>query len=194
MRPCQFLTAAALALALTGCEPIEDGSGGFLSDARVTPDVQTTDTRADEASAPWSPSVTTASDTQVGTSAATLLSFFGGEVKIQLQEGSLDADTTITLTRAVVTVGGQDWVGYTFGDHGIPLDPRAELTVVAPLDWLPPGAALDPTLGLYRVDGVRLGAKLSTAPAEASDSRVTIIASLDALDTFVLATNSSGGN
>ncbi len=185
MRPCRILAASALALALAACEPIEDGSGGLLPDATAA-DART-DIRAGETSAPWEPTVVTASDTQLGTTAASLLTFFGGDVTIELDEGSLDAETTITMTRTIINAGGQDWVGYTFGDHGIPVDPRAKLTVVAPLAWLPPGAAVDPTLGLYRVDGVRLGDKLPTTSAEVSGGRLTIIASLDALDAFVLA-------
>ncbi|MEZ4268619.1 MAG: hypothetical protein R3F39_19860 [Myxococcota bacterium] len=186
MRSCRLVTLlSALALALTcaGCDGLGDGSDGAF------PDAGPSDVRVDTVASTWPPQITVASDSQLATPAASVLSFFEGEVTIQLQDGSVDADTQIQMTRTIIRADGEDWVGYTFGDHGLPIDPRAELTLTAPLAWLPPGGTVDPTLGLYRISGLRLGDKLPTASDPVvSGGRFTIVVSFDAFDTFVLAT------
>jgi hypothetical protein len=190
MRARRTLTAAtaALALALAACEPIDDGTGGGGLFPDTTADVSVPDVRVDTSGVAFPPAIIGDSDTQQANAEAAVLSFFGGEIVIELQAGSLDADTTIVMTRSVIRADEKDWVGYTFGDHGIPLDPRGSLTMLAPVEWVPPGAATDPTLGLYRVDGLRLGDKLETASSSVTGDRYTITVALDALDTFVLAT------
>ncbi|MCB9729390.1 MAG: hypothetical protein H6746_13040 [Deltaproteobacteria bacterium] len=193
MHRCRIALAFALVLALTSaitaCEPIEDTDGSGAAD------VSTADARGDALAdalgpdAGWPPAIDPASDTQLGTTEAGTLSFFDGQVLLTLQAGSLDTDTSITMTRSIIQASGKDWVGYTFGDHGIPLDPRGELTLTVPVAWLPAGAAVNPTLGIYRLDGVRLGAQLQTASSSVSGGRFTITVSIESLDDFVLATN-----
>jgi hypothetical protein len=189
MRSCRIFAAAALTLALAACDGLNDGSGGLFPDTTRTDAGADVAGSADGVSEVWTPTVNPDSDSQLVTTAASIVSFFGGEVVIQLDAGSVDADTTLTMTRGVFSADGQEWAGYTFGDHGFPIDPRAQLTLIAPLSWLPPGGAVDPTLGLYRISGIRLGDKLEAiSDPVVSAGRITFVVSFDAFDTFVVAT------
>ncbi|MGM0574358.1 MAG: hypothetical protein ACQEXJ_01310 [Myxococcota bacterium] len=191
----RLVLAVTLAWLVAGCVPVEEGEGGFdasgpdttsAPDAVSRPDA-TSDARLDGSEPTWPPAVEVATESASVGPTGGLASYFGGQLTIDFPPGALDDALELEVTRDLLTAGGEDLVGYTFGDHGYPVDPHATLVLTVPATWIPPGGAGSDTLGLYHVANDRLDVALTVDDIRVEDDRVRFTAEISRLDPFVIA-------
>lgn len=179
---------AGLALvALVACVPVEDDSDGGLTHRDTSAPDATLDGNTD--TGVWPPALQPETEQhEVGEDEGTA-AFFDGELLIDYPAGTFADGDSLRVTRDIVDLGDEERVGYTFGDHGYPIDPSATVRLRVPRDWVPPGGADSNTLGLYHVDldaGV-LGDPLAPVNPPSVGPDILFTAELSRLDPFVIA-------
>lgn len=184
-----LLLPLALVLA-TSCVPVEDGGEDGSTSLPLDASLGDVSIRGDAGGEvhEWPPDL--ADETEgvtIGQPGGTF-EVFDGQVTFTIPEDAYSEDTTITVTRSIVNVGGHDWVGYIWGDHGYPvLDPPTEVVVHAPLAYVPTGPGPPEGLALYVVRVDTLDPLPETTTTLESDE-VVMTGLIHELGTLVIAT------
>lgn len=172
--------------ALAGCLPEgDDGeSGGVWNPDASLGDISVGDALGDRT---WPPEIVEESVTVVVGAGGGTWEVFPDELSFTLPAGVYEEDTALTVSRSIVSVGGDSWVGYIWGDHGYPvIDPVGSVEVIAPPEWIPDGPGPPESLGLYLVRAGALDA-LGASEVTLARDRVILTGELVELGTVVIA-------
>lgn len=196
------------ALALLCCTPVDgdseapdalsEGPGGPGFETGPTPDVVLEPSGDDgvEDDRPWPPELEEETDTFTVGPEGGSFDLLGGEVLLDVPPGSFPQTTDVQVGRKLVDLHGETVVGYIWGPHGTPVDPPANLTVRAPVEYVPAGAEHEGSLGLFLVldpgtgrgrdpDGDGL-APLGHGSASLEGATVVLEGEMDSLGTIVI--------